>query len=789
MRQLILCFLFSIWVSSCVSAQEELAIGSWRAHLPYRSGQSVTQSNDAIYYATDWAIVQLDKTEMSTRFISKVDGLSNASIRLIRYNRLSDILIVIYDNSVIDLVHFNEGVPGDIITMNQLKNFNNIVGEKQVYDLHVKNDSIVYLAASYGVSKVNLFTAEFAFTTFTGIDVFNTLVFEGDIYLTTPEGIYKTEEDNVNPDDFGNWQWLGPEVGFPADYSSRVLNVFQNQLYLDINSDLYRREGEQLIPIHSEPGYQIHYLTTEGAHLLAGYRCISGCFRGRAFYLDANGEDGFIAEDCFGIPNYAVEDEQGRVWFADIYGPFRMVNNVNQESCTFREFNSPLSENNREIAIYDDQVWVASGNVDRNFSYRFLDHGFFSFIDGQWSVYNRHTRDEIKGENKENTSEGRSDDLFDFITITPHPLSGKIYAGSFYEGLIEFDGETMNLYNDKNSTLQNAIGDIQRTRISGLAFDQDNNLWVSNHSAPFPLSVYTADGNWKNFDISCSPNELHQVDIDQNGYKWIAVSNTQAGIIVFDTGNLETPGDDRCRLFTSSNSNLPNNNVNCLAVDLDGDVWVGTTEGIITFGCGSNAFDPECQGFRLIVEQDGFGAYLLDTEEIQTIAIDGANRKWIGTKNGIFVLSSSGEEEVARFTEDNSPLLDNNIIDIAINPDNGEVFIGTNKGILSYRSEAVAGKRLNDKNIIVFPNPVRPEYDGPIAIKGLARDADVKITDVSGKLVFETTALGGQAIWNARDYNGRRVNSGVYLVFSTTNARFINFENPSAAVAKILVIN
>lgn len=789
MQRIAFSILLLILTFALTTAQEDLAIGDWRAHLPYQSGPSVTQSDDAVFYATTSAIMQLDKEELSTRFISKVEGLSNASIRMIRYNRQSDILIVIYNNSVIDLVYFNKGVPGEIITMNQLKNFSNITGEKLIYDLYMENDSIVYLAANYGVSKVNLSAAEFAFTTFTGIDVYNTIVFEGQIYLATPEGLYKTSQDNVNPDDFGTWEWMGPEVGFPADYSSHALGVFQGQLYFDLNSELYRWSDDQFTPVHAEPGYQMLFLSSEGDHLLAGYRCVSGCFRGRVFYLGADGTEGLIAEDCMGVPNYAIEDQRGRVWVGDDFRPFRMVENVQQENCTFRNFNSPYSENTREITIYNNEVWIAAGNVDRNFSNRFIDHGFYSFIDGQWTTYNRNTRDELKGENKENTSEGRSDDLFDFITIAVHPSTGVVYAGSFFEGLIEFDRENMTLYNDKNSSLRNAVGDPLRTRISGLAFDQNNNLWISNHSAPRPLSVYTADGEWRSFDIDCSPNELHQIDIDQNGYKWIAVSNNQAGVLVFDAGDLEDPADDRCRLFTSANSELPTNNVNCLAVDLDGDVWAGTTEGVITFGCGANAFDPECQGFRLIVEQDGFGAYLLETEEIQTIAIDGGNRKWIGTRNGVFVLSPSGEEQIAHFTEDNSPLFDNNIIDIAVNDRNGEVFIATDRGVISYRSAAVAGERLQGETIEVFPNPVRPDYDGPIAIRGLARDADVKITDVSGKLVFQTTANGGQAIWNARDYNGRRVKSGVYLVFSTTNARFAGFDNPSAAVAKILVVN
>ena len=181
---------------------------------------------------------------------------------------------------------------------------------------------------------------------------------------------------------------------------------------------------------------------------------------------------------------------------------------------------------------------------------------------------------------------------------------------------------------------------------------------------------------------------------------------------------------------------------------------------------------------------------LLETENVIDIAVDGANRKWIGTQNGVFLLSPSGEEQVDRFTVANSPLFDNNIVDIAVDQQTGEVFIGTAKGIISYQSDAVEGGRVHRSDILVYPNPVREDYEGPIAINGLARDAVVKITDVTGKLVFETNALGGQAVWNGRDYNGRRVQTGVYLVFSSSNARNTSLNaRPDAAVAKIMVIN
>jgi len=179
-------------------------------------------------------------------------------------------------------------------------------------------------------------------------------------------------------------------------------------------------------------------------------------------------------------------------------------------------------------------------------------------------------------------------------------------------------------------------------------------------------------------------------------------------------------------------------------------------------------------------------ALLLDETIVNTIAVDAANRKWFGTRSGVFIQSPDGSERLATLDSDNTPLFDNIINDIAINQSSGLVYIATGKGIISFRTDAAGISQTHSSNITVFPNPVRPEYDGPIAIKGFAKDSNIKITDISGRLVYETTALGGQAIWDGRDYNGRRANSGVYLVYAT---RTSNREVPSAVVTKILLMN
>ena len=177
--------------------------------------------------------------------------------------------------------------------------------------------------------------------------------------------------------------------------------------------------------------------------------------------------------------------------------------------------------------------------------------------------------------------------------------------------------------------------------------------------------------------------------------------------------------------------------------------------------------------------------FLLETEDVQAITVDGANRKWFGTRNGIFVMSPSAEEQIAKFDVDNSPLFDNNIKALEYNPNSGEVFIASNKGLQSFRTETTGSRITHSSNVYAFPNPVTPDYDGPIAIKGLARDAEVKITDIDGQLVFQTEALGGQAIWDGRDQTGRLVSGGVYLVFSSSSDAFLD---PDSFVTKILLV-
>jgi len=261
-------------------------------------------------------------------------------------------------------------------------------------------------------------------------------------------------------------------------------------------------------------------------------------------------------------------------------------------------------------------------------------------------------------------------------------------------------------------------------------------------------------------------------------------------LFAFDmNGTLDDESDDRYEKFNvvDVNNKIISNNVFSFAEDHDGNIWVGTDKGIVVYYTPSRVFDEGLfYGQQIIVPRNdgtGLADILLGTEKVTAIAVDGANRKWVGTaKAGVFLFSDDGLENIHHFTTENSPLLSNNILDIAIDGEKGTLYFGTDKGLISYKSTAIDGKD-NFRDVYVYPNPVREDYQGEIVITGLVGNVNVKITDITGNIVYETTALGGQAIWDGKTFSGDRVHTGIYMIFCT------NEDGTQTHITKLLVIN
>jgi ligand-binding sensor domain-containing protein len=305
-----------------------------------------------------------------------------------------------------------------------------------------------------------------------------------------------------------------------------------------------------------------------------------------------------------------------------------------------------------------------------------------------------------------------------------------------------------------------------------MVVDEEGYLWITNSLVKKGLACMNTDGVWQSFTINSyntENNHLGDIIIDNQGKKWFYIAKG-GGIIVYDdNGTPENTSDDRDRLLgtNAGSGGLPSNTIHSLAKDKDGEIWVGTNQGVAVFYDTENVFGLDGDAQLVLVEANGYVEPIIANETVTTIAIDGANRKWFGTKNsGVFVYSSDGSQQIERFSEENSPILSNTINHIAINQNSGEVLISTEKGLISYKAEATEGESKHG-NVLVYPNPVKENYNGPIAIKNVVENANVKITDIKGNLIKTVAAFGGQAIWDGKNIYGERANTGVYLVFST----------------------
>ena len=752
-----------------LTAQGDLRIGQWSEHLPYNGGTTVTQSPTRIYYGTEFALMSISKEDSSdVEFFSKVDGLSDVAPGWIKYHNGLRLLLIGYKNGNIDILDTN-----GTTNINDILRNTSLQGDKGVKHIYFDEGHLAYLSTAFGLLVLDLKTHRFVSTVFTTSPVNGFTIFQNLFYVATDKGIF-TYDPNAGQiiENFGQWQRVTIDV-LPAEYSSEAIAVFKGVLYAGGNGDLFRMEGGEFQKYYEREGQTLQYISPEGNNLMAGFMCDNECV-GRVFFFT---EGSFWHEngvDCSARPTYAIEDEKGRIWYADEFPPFKLAQN-HFTPCDNLFYNTPYSGNVSDLEVKDGILYVASGGVSESFGYLGNKDGFFTFDRVRWTTYNQFNDPALAATGLEN-----------FFRILPHPTENKVFVGTYWGGLLEYDFENYKVHDSSNSSLQKAEGDI-RERITGLAFDEDLNLWVTNYLAQRPLSVLKADGTWKSFELPCTNiTNVSQIVVDHRGYKWIVLYSKTAAVIVYDdNGTIDDEQDDRCIQLSSFNTSIPSNSVYSIAVDLEGDIWIGTAEGPVVFDGGADIFGGH-EGSRIKVEQDGVLNFLFGEETIYSIAVDGANRKWFGTGSGVFVQSPAGNEEVASYNTKNSPLLGDQIIDIAIDGNNGIVYIATDGGIMSVRTEAIDGDIVHSSDVYAWPNPVRPDYDGPIAIRGLARDAVVKITDVRGQILYETRSLGGQAVWDGRDLNGELATTGVYLVFSTAGSD--GFNKPDALVTKILVV-
>jgi len=742
-----------------LTVTSQTAIGEWRDHLPYNRTIRVADVGNSVYCATNYSIFVYDKEDQSVLRKSKVNGLSDVGISAISYSDPYKTLVIAYTNTNIDLLK-----EGRIINLSDIKR-RQILGNKTINNITI-NDSLAYLSCGFGIVVLDIKNEEFPEPTYyigpegSQINVLDITFGADSVYAATFTGIFKAPVSSPNLADFNAWTKdtrLYPNLSFNA------INFFNNRLFVNNHNEGYSTDTVFMY------NYSTHlWSILPGSTFLNKYRL--NVFNGQLIEVtefgfqifDENFQKTAVIDNPGGVALQSrdvVIDKNNTKWIAD--NRYGLVSTDGQQSTFVITPNGPLSQRVFDMALEDQKLWVASGGRTSTWGKMYVADGVYSFSNESWNTYNS------------STGYNTFDTISDMTCVAVNPKdSRQVFVGTWMTGVIElFDNVVTNVYSTGNSSLQ-LWPTANYVAISGLAFDSNSNLWVVNSGAPRLLSAKKPDGTWRSFDLGSSASNIDAagVVVDSYNQKWVMVRADHKLVVFSEKNTFEDISDDQVKILSNApgNGNLPGNKIYSIAEDRDGRLWIGSDQGIGVIYSPGNVFSGgNYDAQRILVEVGGYVQYLLESEVVTAIAVDGDNRKWIGTERaGVFLISANGTEQIYHFTDENSPLFSNLIIDIVINHKNGEVFFATDKGIISYRGTAT-GPNPTNSDVVVYPNPVRESYTGAIAISGLVNKADVKITDVSGNLIYTTKAEGGQAIWYGNNMTGRRASSGVYLVFIT----------------------
>lgn len=774
-------FLIIVFSYQSVLAQG-IAVGQWRHHLPSNKVVAISETPRQIIGATPFGLVVLEKDDNSVSKINKVNGLSGFGITSMAYSQQYGLLVIGYSDGGIDVI--KNGRVTNVVDISM----SSIIGSKRINNITIRGDR-AFLACDFGIVTMDLEKFLIRESYFIGplgsfVEVHEVAFSDTHIYAATNAGMMVAPIQGVNLADFQNWQ----KVVVSGNQSERVRAV--------------TRFGNTIVAVIGDPDNFDRLFFTQGSgwrQLLLGnwhyrYPDIRRIRESRGKLLVANAwvldvlnfdivNQQFFREEFLQVYPEGDEvkawdmlfDDDQRLWIAD--NNFGLVRRHSPAVFEKIMLDGPRTQMAFGLAAGGGNLWIAPGAILSDGGNTWNSDGVFVFGNESWKNFHRSEYTIMQP-------------LVDIIRMAVDPgNTEKVYAASSSEGLLEFMAkEPIVVWNETNSPLQriNGIPGTPPIRLGGVAVDQNGNLWVTNSHSTNPIAVKKPNNQWLGFVSNglINLNQMGKVAIDHDGQKWALVPRN--GLYVMKENSLDNAsGFSERRLTTApGNGGLPSNQVFSLAVDHDGYVWVGTDQGAVVFYTPGRVLNNQpIDATRIIVQEGNFAGFLLDNETVNTIAVDGSNKKWFGTqRSGAFLQSSDGRRNVFHFTKENSPLPSNNILDIAINGQTGEVFFATDQGLVSFRGLATDAPQVHT-DVYAFPNPVRPGYTGYISVKGLVRNARVKITDIAGNLVFETIAEGGQAIWDGKDLFGRRPATGVYLVFST------NADGSQTEVTKIFFVN
>ena len=752
-------------------ANAQFSIGTWRDHLPYGRCIDIVEAEDFIYTATEHAVFRYERNTREIEKWSKANKLSDVGTTCVEYDPLVKTLVIGYNSGNIDIIQDERkyGVPDLMLS--------SIVGDKRIYNITIKSP-YAYVSSGLGVVVVDLvrkFVKESYFLGEQGAPakVTDVAFHQDKIYVASGNRVLVADASNQFLSNYLNWNVF---YDLPTQAEYKELEFYRDNMVLSsvgANADTVwaydMAEPNGWLTIEDQYPFRVRSIWSNGEwfSLSTNY--------GVALtnsYLSSILWESFV-NGQFLSPQICVFDQYGGYWIGDNDYGLAHCPDFTESRDSWIKPQGPAFANILKVNAYNDNVWVASGGVGSDLQTNLWNSsGISGFVDNVWVNISADTTD-YPSTDFNTVSQFYCDPME--VAITPSN-NRVIYTASWEEGLLRVD-----LDNGSVQTLKGEEGTELLTNVwaapdfiacGAVTVDNEGVVWAAFSKLKYGIVAYLPTGGYVYFDTRSYlglDSKIFGIYAASNGYIYAIVPGK--GLLVLNTNStIEDKSDDNIVLLNTSESSgaLPSEFVFSVVEDLDGEIWIGTDAGLAIIYNAEEIFSGQgVSAEQILIEQDGNTQILLETEYITSIEIDGSNKKWIATRNsGVYQLSPDGITLVNHFTAENSPLFSNTVYDLAINQNNGEVFMATQGGLVGYFSTATNfDPELS--NVRVFPNPVRPGYDGYITIDGLAFDSSVKIADITGQLVYETKSEGGRAVWSGLDKNGNKPATGVYTIFIT----------------------
>jgi len=758
----------------------QIATGQWRLHVNAANAFDVCYGNNKVLAAFENGVLEYDNTYHEKTEWNKINHLSEVLVTSIVFDSTSNAFWIGYANGNMDKLDGST-----IYNFPSLK-LASIMGDKKIVKF-ISRGKYLYAATLFGILKIDPVRMEVLDTYYPPLNgrKLNDFTFHKDsIFVLSDTNLFVIASKHpliANP---LNWR-VDSRIKKRDVSVFKYITPFENTLYLASIHPVYGKDSIFSLQTDKleEMNSTLFSNDVEIASIQAQKSQLTVCIYNNVCFYDKSLHRTEILYNytfnattrpqkiAYGAGSYWVADnENGLVKWQDNY------------------HNTPIAmtgPGKRSFFSADSQKgkMAFAGGILQKAAVAFNRTGGYTFENEIWTMYNQWNQKRWMNKN-----------IWDISSVTINPINpNQIAFGSFSEvplSILNSGKEVDTTYTFTNSPLQKySLGENGWTCVSDVKYDQNENLWVLNAFTNAPLKMLDKSGKWHTYETGGATKNVfnRKLIIDNQDNKWFTVYG--AGLVGFsDGGTIDDPSDD---IFRSVNDGLtsgalPSKEVTALAMDFNNQLWIGTDNGFCILYNASSILSKEQKSFaaqRIKLRFEGNVEYMLGKTAISDIEVDGGNRKWVATASaGLFLLSPDGTEILASYTKENSPLISNAILDIKLNHQTGELFIITEEGLVSFRTDATQGDNSYD-NTLVFPNPLKPEHTYGVTIQGIAYDSDVRFTDAAGNLVYKTTSNGGTAHWDGKTLSGERVKAGVYFIWTAPN------EGEGRKVGEFVVIN